>query len=150
MSNPDILPEYNAMAANAEAASVWCRTGRFCTLQGASILEITAIGQAGSAAVAGGIVSQLWVLVPAPGIWGAYGWFWYVPATVAYPFLVPILVGFGLASLVPLQVEDDFKTKHFGSTASSDDSHMRSFFGMRNEQEQEDENRGMYMPVGGP
>ena len=59
------------------------------------------MGQAGGALLAGGILTNLMVLVPMPRLWGMAGWWWYVPATVAYPFLMPMLVTMGMASLVP-------------------------------------------------
>ncbi len=100
--NPDHLPDHSALSANGECASLWCITGRWCTLQGASILAVTSVGQAGGALLAGGILSN--VLVPMPGLWGMAGWWWYAPATIAYPFLVPTLVTMGMASLVPLEI----------------------------------------------
>ena len=47
LEHPDHLPDHNALSANGECASLWCVTGRWCTLQGASILAITSVGQAG-------------------------------------------------------------------------------------------------------
>jgi len=64
LEHPDHLPDHNALSANGECASLWCVTGRWCTLQGASILAITSVGQAGGALLAGGILSNLTVLVP--------------------------------------------------------------------------------------
>lgn len=53
LEHPDHLPEHNALSANGECAAMWCVTGRWCTLQGASILQITSVGQAGGALLAG-------------------------------------------------------------------------------------------------
>ena len=49
LENPGVLPPFHRMAANAECAAVWCRIGRFITLQGSSILQIMFFGQAGGA-----------------------------------------------------------------------------------------------------
>lgn len=57
LDNPHCMPEYHMVAANGECAAVWCRIGRWCTLQGSSILHIMFVGQAGSA-VAGGVVAS--------------------------------------------------------------------------------------------
>ena len=99
------------------------------------------------------------------------GWWWYVPATVAYPFLVPMLVALGMASLVPLEIlrrnrkkwrvitdglnhefwsaaDDDVKEQYFGAMASAEkEAEMRSFFGVREGEASADDAR--YMPVGG-
>mmetsp|Transcript_6910 Transcript_6910/g.8514 ORF Transcript_6910/g.8514 Transcript_6910/m.8514 type:complete len:613 (+) Transcript_6910:260-2098(+) len=171
LHHPEILPEYHDLSANGECAALWCRSGTWCTLQAASILEIMFAAQAGTAVVAGGIVSSLTVLVPVPGLLGAYGWFWYVPATVAYPFLVPLLVGYGMVSLVPLhilrkyrkqwkemtfrlnfqfwsQATEAIRDRFFGLSQSSDDDRMTNFFGVRGGEEEEDEqDRGTYMPL---
>ena len=103
-----------------------------------------------------------------PGLWGSVGWFWYVPATVAYPFLIPLLVGFGLASLLPLEIlrryrnkwkkhtQDlnrefwtvaDNKVEFFGTTATADEDWVRKFFGGKDE-EQDKSEHGEYLPVG--
>lgn len=53
LENQSHLPDHNALSANGECAAMWCVTGRWCTLQGASILQITSVGQAGGALLAG-------------------------------------------------------------------------------------------------
>jgi len=86
------------------------------------------------------------------GFWGSVGYIWFVPATVAYPLLVPVLIGFGLASLVPLEALRRFRKKwaqistemnkafwantdadirecYFSSTVSADDDWTNKFFG---------------------
>ena len=95
LENPDHLPDRSALSANGKCASLWCVTGRWCTLQG----TVRGAGRGGAAG--GGMLTNLMVLVPMPRLWGMVGWWWYVPATVAYPFLVPMLVTMGMASLVP-------------------------------------------------
>ena len=97
LSNPQALPEHHTLSANGECAAVWCRTGRWCTAQAASILQILFVGQAGSAVVAGGIASQMWILIPMPGVWGVAGWWWWVPATVVSSGL-QIYYGYSLMS----------------------------------------------------
>eukprot|EP00579_Thalassiosira_antarctica_P016448 CAMPEP_0201930192 /NCGR_PEP_ID=MMETSP0903-20130614/24663_1 /ASSEMBLY_ACC=CAM_ASM_000552 /TAXON_ID=420261 /ORGANISM="Thalassiosira antarctica, Strain CCMP982" /LENGTH=653 /DNA_ID=CAMNT_0048469201 /DNA_START=10 /DNA_END=1971 /DNA_ORIENTATION=+ len=170
LDHPDHMPAHNAMSSNGECASLWCVTGRWCTLQGASILAIMSVGQAGGALVAGGILSNLTLLVPMPGMWGMAGWWWYVPATVAYPFLVPMLVALGMCSLVPLEIlrrnrkkwrgitdglnhefwsgaSEATKEEYFGIMATAEkEAEMRSFFGVRDNDKSADDAR--YMPVG--
>eukprot|EP00581_Thalassiosira_minuscula_P012165 CAMPEP_0183714780 /NCGR_PEP_ID=MMETSP0737-20130205/9219_1 /TAXON_ID=385413 /ORGANISM="Thalassiosira miniscula, Strain CCMP1093" /LENGTH=653 /DNA_ID=CAMNT_0025943783 /DNA_START=52 /DNA_END=2013 /DNA_ORIENTATION=- len=171
LDHPEHLPDHNALSANGECASLWCVTGRWCTLQGASILAITSVGQAGGALLAGGILSNLTILVPMPGVWGMAGWWWYVPATVAYPFLVPMLVTLGMASLVPLEIlrrnrkkwraitdglnhefwsnaSEGVKEEFFGLAVTAErEAEMRTFFGVREGEATADDAR--YMPVGG-
>lgn len=132
------------------------------------MLEIVSASGAGSAAVAGGVVSQMTVTYMMP--WGSWMLVWSVPATVAYPFLVPLLVGYGLTSLVPLEVlrryrkkwkgisdalnrdfwargaEEEIKVEFFGRTVSSDHHQLGNFFGIHQEEEQEN-NVGKYMPL---
>ena len=58
------MPEFHMMAANGECAAVWCRMGRWCTLQGSSILHILFVGQAGGAAVGGVVATNLMLWAP--------------------------------------------------------------------------------------
>lgn len=171
LEHPEHLPEHHALAANGECAALWCVTGRWCTLQGANILQITGIGQAGGALLAGGILSNISILAPMPGVWGMAGWWWYVPATVAYPFLVPMLVAFGMCSLVPLEIlrrnrkkwraitdglshefwsnaDDDVRDEFFGAMATAErKAELRSFFGVREGDDGAEDSK--YMPLGG-
>jgi hypothetical protein len=171
LDNQDHLPSHNALSANGECAAMWCVTSKWCTLQGASILAVTSVGQAGGALLAGGILSNLTVLVPMPGLWGMAGWWWYVPATVAYPFLVPTLVALGMCSLVPLEIlrrnrkkwrgitdglnhefwlntSDEIKDEYFGTMAAAErEAELRTFFGVKEGDAGADDAR--YMPVGG-
>ena len=61
---PGRLPEFHMMAANGECAAVWCRMGRWCTLQGSSILHILFVGQAGGAAVGGVLATNVMLWAP--------------------------------------------------------------------------------------
>jgi len=167
------LPEHHLVAANGECAAVWCRMGRWCTLQGSSILHILFAGQAGGAVVGGVAASNMMVLTAAPGWWGAMGYVWYVPATVAYPILTPLLIGFGLTSLVPLEVLRRFRKKwssithdinrnfwsqttsdikdYYYVSTSGDEDNTKSFFGIRSDYKDNDtkveEDRGDYLPL---
>ena len=94
-----------------------------------------------------------------------------MPATVAYPFLIPLLVTFGLASLLPLEIlrryrnkwkkhtqdlnrefwtvaDEETKVEYFGTTATSDEDWVKKFFGGKDDEKDEAEH-GAYMPVGG-
>ena len=170
LNNPHTLPPYHRFQNNDECVAVWCRIGRWCTLQGSSILQIMFAGQAGGAAAGGVIASNVCFWTPMPGFWGSMGYIWYVPATVAYPILVPILLGFGLASLLPLEVlrryrkkwaettnhmntdfwlktDDYIKELYFAASVSTDDNWMKKFF-MNDEEQKKEEERGQYMPLG--
>jgi hypothetical protein len=72
--------------------------------QGVSILAVTPVVQAGGALLAGRILSNLRVLVLMPRLWGMAGWWWYVPATLAYSLLVSMHVTMGMASLLLLEI----------------------------------------------
>jgi hypothetical protein len=107
-----------------------------------------------------------------PGLWGTAGWWWYVPATVAYPFLVPMLVTLGMASLLPLEIlrrnrkkwraitdgmnhdfwslaSDIIKEEYFGAMATAErEAEMRSFFGVRDGDTSGIADDARYMPLG--
>ena len=95
-----------------------------------------------------------------------------MPATVAYPFLVPMLVTMGMASLVPLEIlrrnrkrwkgitdglnhkfwtitSEDVREEYFGIVATAErEAEMRTFFGVR-EGDANAADDARYMPVGG-
>lgn len=172
LETPGRLPEFHLMGANGECAAAWCKLGRWCTLQGSSILHILFVGQAGGAAVGGVVASNVFVWTSMPGFWGSVGYIWFVPATVAYPLLVPILIGFGLASLVPLEAlrrfrkkwaqitsemnkafwantDEDIRDCYFASTISADDDWTQQFFGEKSHEDKNEKEKGKYMPLGG-
>jgi len=163
------MPDFHMLSSNGECAAVWCRIGRWCTLQGSSILHILFVGQAGGAVAGGAIASNVMLWAPMPGVWGSIGYIWYVPATIAFPILVPVLIGFGLASLVPLELlrrfrkkwaliskemngrfwayaDDDVREAYFSSSASADENWMNQFF--MDDAKKEEKKRGNYMPLG--
>lgn len=115
------------------------------------------------------------ILCTLAGLWGSAGYIWLVPVTVAYPLLVPVLIGFGLASLVPLEALRRFRKKwaqissemnkafwanadpdirecYFSSTASADDDWIKKFFGdlgnKKGEGDATEGDKGKYMPLG--
>jgi len=174
LEHPEMLPEFQRMSANDECASVWCRIGRWCTLQGASILHIMIVGHAGGAAVGGLVATNVSFWAPMPGFWGSVGYWWYVPATVAYPILVPILIGFGLVSLLPLEVlrryrkkwaeisaemnvdfwantDEEVREYYYETSACTDDEWMKKFFinDADDQKNQDNDERGKYMPLSG-
>eukprot|EP00558_Chaetoceros_sp_UNC1202_P010167 CAMPEP_0197245158 /NCGR_PEP_ID=MMETSP1429-20130617/10030_1 /TAXON_ID=49237 /ORGANISM="Chaetoceros sp., Strain UNC1202" /LENGTH=229 /DNA_ID=CAMNT_0042705603 /DNA_START=297 /DNA_END=986 /DNA_ORIENTATION=- len=124
-------------------------------------------GNAGGAVAGGLFASHVFLWAPMPGMWGSLGYIWYVPATVAFPILVPVLIGFGLVSLVPLEVlrrfrkkwaqiskvlnddfwakaDDDVKELYFASSLSTDDDWTKKFFMHDGNAEEE---KGKYMPL---
>jgi len=152
LDHPYFLPKYRRLSANDECAVFWCRTGRWITIRGASILKIVTSLVTGSAVAATGLVSQMSVTY-----YYSYGpWLlsYAVPATVAYPILMPLLVGYGMTSLVPLEIlrrnrkkwqdiserlnrqfwsdaTEDFKGQYFGNSVSGTGDKMAEFFGMK-------------------
>lgn len=62
----DILPPYHIINSNSECIAVWCKTGRWSTLQASVFLHSTAIGHAKSAtALTLGIAATNPWLIPA-------------------------------------------------------------------------------------
>jgi len=64
LEHPGCMPDFQMMSANGECAAVWCRIGRWCTLQGSSILHILFVGQAGGAVVGGAVASNVMFWAP--------------------------------------------------------------------------------------
>jgi len=65
------LPPYHVLYSNSECLAVWCKTGKFSTLQAAVFLHSTAVGNAKSTVALTAAVgaTQPW-LIPLVGIYG--------------------------------------------------------------------------------
>jgi hypothetical protein len=67
----DVLPPYHVFHSNSECIAVWCKTGRWSTLQAAIFLHSTAIGNAKSSMLLTASVAAAHViLVPALAVGG--------------------------------------------------------------------------------
>lgn len=75
------LPKYHILYSNSECLAVWCKTGRFSTLQAAVFLHSTAVGNAKSSFLlgAGIAATQPW-LIPVVGV--------YAVAAVGMPYYI--------------------------------------------------------------
>ncbi|KAL7472266.1 hypothetical protein ACHAXS_012592 [Conticribra weissflogii] len=71
----DVLPPYHIINSNSECIAVWCKTGRWSTLQAAIFLHSTAIGNAKSS-------TALTLTVAA-----------------VQPWLIPVMAGAGIAAV---------------------------------------------------
>mmetsp|Transcript_10559 Transcript_10559/g.21968 ORF Transcript_10559/g.21968 Transcript_10559/m.21968 type:complete len:701 (-) Transcript_10559:85-2187(-) len=71
----DVLPPYHIINSNSECIAVWCKTGRWSTLQAAVFLHSTAIGNAKSS-------TALTLTVAA-----------------VQPWLIPVMAGAGIAAV---------------------------------------------------
>lgn len=103
LRHPDALPDYHVVNANCECVAVWCKTGRWSTLQASSFLELTAAGQVKSSAslAATAASTQVTVQTPAAGLWG---WMGYTTASQVswislHPFFIPALAGYAAFSV---------------------------------------------------
>ena len=75
------LPAYHILYSNSECLAVWCKTGKFSTLQAAVFLHSTAVGNAKSSFMlgAGVAATQPW-LIPVVGV--------YAVAAVGMPYVL--------------------------------------------------------------
>lgn len=111
VDNPHVLPTYNTLSSNDECICVWILTGIYCTLQVCSQLYVFSASQIKSAVVTSGVVSHMTVSVPVTGMWGYLGYTTTVPLTTAQPIIIPLLVGYGLISILPLEMLRRYKKK---------------------------------------
>lgn len=103
LNNPQELPPHHILFSNSECIAVFCKTGRWSTLQASVFLYSTAAGNLktailSSAGVAGATTT---VTVPASGI---AGWFGMTTTTTVsllsvQPWLIPVLAGYGLLAV---------------------------------------------------
>jgi len=103
LHDPAILPSHNIFYSNSECIAVWCKTGRWSTLQASIFLHSTAAGQLKSAATLATVVGTTTVtqVVPAGGV---AGWFGMTTTTTVgllslQPWLIPVLAGYGLIAV---------------------------------------------------
>ena len=102
-SSNRVLPPYHLFYANSECIAVWCKTGRFSTLQASFFLQTTALGQAKTAATVSLYMAGQTVAMSVPA-GGVLGWFGAtttatVPLLSAQPWLIPALAGYGIAAV---------------------------------------------------
>ena len=103
LRNPEVLPDYHVVNANCECVAVWCKTGRWSTLQASSLLELTAAGQAKSTATLAATAASTQVTVQAPAA-GMWGWLGYTTTSQVswlslHPIFVPALAGYAVLSV---------------------------------------------------
>lgn len=114
-----VVPSFHMLKSNSECLAVYCKTGRWHTLQASSLLHTTTAGQVKSTATLALYASNQTVTVPASGIWGLMGFTTKVSLLSAQPYLVPALAGYGLFSICgPLYLFSNFK-KHWETTTLS-------------------------------
>jgi hypothetical protein len=67
----DVLPPYHAFYSNSECIAVWCKTGRWSTLQAAIFLTTTSVGAAKSSTLTTlGVVAAHAILAPVVAVGG--------------------------------------------------------------------------------
>jgi hypothetical protein len=103
LNDPSIIPEHHILFSNSECIAVWCKTGRWSTLQASFFLHSTAAGNLKSTATLATVAgtSTVTSIVPATGI---SGWFGMTTTTTvslfsAQPWLIPVLAGYGILTI---------------------------------------------------
>ena len=66
LKHPQFIPSYSLVESNCECVAVWCKTGRWTTLQADNLLGTTNFGS--RVAVAGLAVAQLTSAIAVPGV----------------------------------------------------------------------------------
>lgn len=95
-SPPNLLPPHHLLYANSECIAVYCKTGRWCTIQAMIFLHSSAVGNAKQSVTLAAVLSAQTVTVPASGFWGFFGGTTTVSLFSAQPWLVPALAGGGM------------------------------------------------------
>mmetsp|Transcript_11958 Transcript_11958/g.16973 ORF Transcript_11958/g.16973 Transcript_11958/m.16973 type:complete len:706 (-) Transcript_11958:366-2483(-) len=71
LENEKLLPPYHVLFSNSECIAVWCKTGRWSTLQTAVWCHVTAVGNAKTSIVTGmGVAAAHMILVPLIAVGG--------------------------------------------------------------------------------
>lgn len=115
---PDILPDYNVLNANCECVAVWCKTGKWLTLQGSSLLKNTpiSISKFHTIFAVTAAITPVPVQVPVAGLWGWLGYTTVVNVSLlsAQTLLLPALVGsavvsVGVAAMIHAKAQIEWK-----------------------------------------
>lgn len=100
LSHQKDLPPHHLFFSNSECMAVWCKTGRWSTLQASVYLSSTAAGNLKTSILAATGAAKATTVVTAPAS-GILGWFGFtttttVPLLSVSPWLVPLLAGYGI------------------------------------------------------
>jgi len=109
LNHPSMIPEHHILYSNSECIAVWCKTGRWSTLQASFFLHSTTAGNIKSTATLATVAgtSTVTATVPATGV---LGWFGMTTTTTvgllsAHPWLIPVLSGYGIITIgTPIMV----------------------------------------------
>lgn len=103
LNNPQDLPPHHIFYSNSECIAVFCKVGRWSTLQASIFFYSTAAGNLKTAILSstGVAAATTTVTVPASGI---AGWFGMTTTTTVsllsvQPWLIPVLAGYGLIAV---------------------------------------------------
>lgn len=103
LHNPAELPPHNILFSNSECIAVWCKTGRWSTLQASIFLYSTAAGNLKTMVLGSTGVATATTTITAPAT-GIAGWFGLTTTTTVsllsvQPWLIPLLAGYGLIAV---------------------------------------------------
>jgi hypothetical protein len=91
-----LLPPHHLLYANSECIVVFCKTGRWSTLQATIFLHSSTLGNAKQSVTLAMFLGAQTVTVPATGFWGFFGGTTTISLFAAQPWLIPALVGGGV------------------------------------------------------
>jgi hypothetical protein len=103
LTNPENLPAHHILISNSECIAVWCKTGRWSTLQASIFLQSTAAGNFKSSVLLATGVASATVTTTAPSA-GIAGWLGFTTTSTVsllsvQPWLIPLLAGYGLITV---------------------------------------------------
>jgi len=131
VTNPEVLPPHHILFSNSECIAVWCKTGRWSTLQASIFLQSTAAGNLKSSfLLATGVgTATVTTTIPAGGVAGWLGFT--TTSTVSLlsvqPWLIPLLAGYGILTVgTPLILFQKAKERWEKATLDLNDSFWSS------------------------
>jgi len=130
LNNPQELPPHHILFANSECIAVWCKTGRWSTIQASIFLYSSAVGNFKTAVLTStgvaAATTTTMITVPAGGIAGWFGMTTTTTATVSLlsvqPWLIPVLAGYGLVAVgTPMMLAHTARKKWESATRQLND-----------------------------